>query len=681
MKTFLKKIPHFFEFQFFPLYLLLLAFLTYGILIPFLGFYWDDFPYSWFAHIGGTSGVFRAVAEDRPALGLLYGITLPLLGNNPLVWQLFGIFTHWLFSVCIFKIILAIWPTEGEKAGWIAALSLVYPGFSQHWISVIYSQAFLLFSLYFLSITLMIRAIKDKKKYWSNTIAAIVLSLFSMACSEYTAGLELLRPFIIFLVLPSNDDKKNFKPQLKKVFFKWIPYLASLVCFGIYRIFFATSVLYSVRITDDLIGNPFGLLVDFIQSSLNNLLNAGVIAWIKPFTLLANLNPSRFTDQMYILIVGLSLVFLFLIFRCIHKTINGQSSRKDSKWGKAAIFLGIAGIIAAGVPFFAVKYKLLLSFPYDRLSLPMILGSTLIIVGVVYLFIKRPVLKNIILILIISFSIGSQFLFANTYREDWDSLKNFFWQLHWRIPDIKKGTMLLTDKMPLRYYSDNSLTAPLNWLYEKPIENSELPLILNFLSVRVGNRIPNLQPNTPINQYYRIVNFIGNTSDSLVFQFAPPGCVHILDPYLDRFNPSLSLEISSAIHLSNFSRILDTVQLKMEPLKLLGDEPVHNWCYYYQKAELAKQSSQWTEIVNLGKLAFSLNDYPNDPIERFPFIEAYAHTGNYQKALELSQKTIEISPLYNDMLCALWKRIDKTTSTQPIPEEINQFLTDQLHCE
>ena len=283
--------------------------------------------------------------------------------------------------------------------------------------------------------------------------------------------------------------------------------------------------------------------------------------------------------------------------------------------------------------------------------------------------------------LIVSFSIGSQFLFANTYREDWDNLKNFFWQLHWRIPDIKNGTMLLTDKMPLRYYSDNSLTAPLNWSYKKTTEYSEMPLILNFLSVRVGNRIPNLLSNTPIDQYYRIVNFIGNTSDSLVFQFAPPGCVHILDPDLDRFNPSISLELASAIHLSNYSRILDTGQIHKELLDLFGDEPVHNWCYYYQKAELARQSGQWTEIVNLGSFAFSLSDYPNDPIERFPFIEAYAHTGDYRKALELSQKTIEISSLYSDMLCVLWNRIGKSTDTPSFPEEIHGFLNDQLHCE
>ena len=35
----------------------------------------------------------------------------------------------------------------------------------------------------------------------------------------------------------------------------------------------------------------------------------------------------------------------------------------------------------------------------------------------------------------------------------------FLWQLSWRIPGLEKGTTVLTNDIPLRYYSDNSLTA------------------------------------------------------------------------------------------------------------------------------------------------------------------------------------------------------------------------------
>ncbi|MFQ5923650.1 MAG: hypothetical protein ACE5M4_12480, partial [Anaerolineales bacterium] len=43
-----------------PVILLLVAAVAYGPLIPWLGFYWDDWPKAWFLHTLGPSG-FHAV--------------------------------------------------------------------------------------------------------------------------------------------------------------------------------------------------------------------------------------------------------------------------------------------------------------------------------------------------------------------------------------------------------------------------------------------------------------------------------------------------------------------------------------------------------------------------------------------------------------------------------------------
>jgi hypothetical protein len=681
MKSNNKFLNRILRIKYFPILLLFLALLTYGALIPTLGFYWDDFPYSWFAHIGGASGVFRAVAADRPVLGILYGIIVPFLGENPLAWQLFAILTHWLWALCIFFLIRTIWPEKDKEAVLITMLFLVYPGFSQQWISVIYSQVFLLFSIYFLSILLMVFTIREKRRYWLLTILSLALSLFSMAALEYTIGLELLRPIIILLVLnstsPSLDIRKKMWVSLKR----WVPYLLGLILFGIYRIFLASSVLYSVRITDDLVHNPFGLFIQFIQASFNNLLNAGFAAWIKPFSSLANINFTHWTDKLFL---GITLTSAVLIFAYIHfSQINGKekSTPNEIKWAIWAILLGSIAIFFSGLPFFAVRYELILSFPYDRLSLPMIFGSALIIFGLSVVILRNKLIWNVFFSLLIGFSIGTQFLNANAYREDWDNLREFFWQMRWRIPDMEKGTMLLTDNLPLEHYSDNSLSAPLNWMYTDSIVNNEMPYILNFTSVRLGNRVPNLEAGTPINQYYRIVNFVGNTSDSLVIQFSPPGCLHILDPELDEFNPNVSSALSKAIQLTNFSRILDTPKKAIDSsLAIFGEEPFHNWCYYYEKAALAQQNGEWKIISDLGKTAFSINDYPNDAIERFPFIEAYAHLDDFTHSVQLTRKTLEISPAYSKMLCALWSRIFNTRNSMPFPEEINVFLTNELQC-
>jgi hypothetical protein len=670
-----------FSVRYFPVFLLLLAFLTYGILLPFLGFYWDDFPYAWFAHVGGANGVFRAVAEDRPVLGLLYAVTVPILGGNPLVWQFFAIITHWLCAFLVFLLIKEIWHSQ-EDAAWIAILFLVFPGFGQHWISVIYSQLFLLLALFFGSLLLMVHSLKDRKRYWLFTLLSILTSLFSMACSEYTVGLELIRPFIIYFILHSDRSGKRSKEIFISAFNRWLPYLASLFIFGIYRVFIASSVLYSVRITNDLLTNPFGLILGFFKSSFNNLINAGIIAWFKPFFVLTSLDLNHWIDRIYLIIIVAALICLYFLSKIIVKTnpvSEIESSKKRPVW---LILIGLTAIVLSGIPFFAVKYELSLSFPYDRLVLPMMLGSCLFLLGISQLVFRNPVYQKLFLILVIAFSIGSHFMKANGFREDWENLRVFFWQLRWRVPDMQSETMLLTDELPMSYYSDNSLTAPLNWIYQKPIENNQLPFILNFLSVRLGNRIPNLEPNTYIDQYYRIFNFNGNTSNSLVMQFSPPGCLHILEPDLDRYNPNVSPELSLATGLTNFSRIINRQLIPSNGSSFpLGNEPAHNWCYYYELAALAQQFQDWEKIVSLGEKAFNLNDYPNDPIERFPFIEAYAHFGNYDRAFELSQKTFQISPLYSRILCALWDRIEKSTDIKPIPLEIKDFLSNQLSCE
>jgi len=387
-------------------------------------------------------------------------------------------------------------------------------------------------------------------------------------------------------------------------------------------------------------------------------------------------------DRIYLLILITGIFLFYIVAKITNKSKAQETIKEIHQWAKISILLGLLVIFFSGIPFFAVQYQLKLSFPYDRLSLPMILGSCLLIIGASFLIFNNPMTQKIFLSIVIGFSIGAQFLNANTYREDWDNLREFFWQLQWRVPDMEKETMLLTNKLPLNYYSDNSLSAPLNWIYEKPIENGQMPYILNFLSVRLGNRIPNLEPSTSIDQYYRIVNFIGNTSNSLVLQYAPPGCVHILDPELDLYNPSLSPELSAAIHLTNFERILNKNRANENNLpRFLGSEPAHNWCYYYEKAALLQQQKKWNEIVILGETAFSLQDYPNDPIERFPFIEAYAHKGDYYRALELSKKTIEISPQYSKMLCALWERIKEAYNIQSFPEELMEFLSTHPQCE
>jgi len=95
-------------------------------------------------------------------------------------------------------------------------------------------------------------------------------------------------------------------------------------------------------------------------------------------------------------------------------------------------------------------------------------------------------------------------------------------------------------------------------------------------------------------------------------------------------------------------------------------EPAHGWCYYFEKADLARQLGDWETVTQLGDAAFALDDYPNDPVERFVFIEGYAHTTDWEKAVELSQASYKVSKNYvAPLLCKLWDRIERETKSTP----------------
>ena len=102
---------------------------------------------------------------------------------------------------------------------------------------------------------------------------------------------------------------------------------------------------------------------------------------------------------------------------------------------------------------------------------------------------------------------------------------------------------------------------------------------------------------------------------------------------------------------------------------IYGPEPVHGWCYYFERAGLAAQMKDWTAVTELGNAAFLLDDFPNDPVERFVFIEGYAHKGNWERALELSTASYRVSPDYvGPLLCPLWDRIRAQTDPAPTRE-------------
>ena len=245
------------------------------------------------------------------------------------------------------------------------------------------------------------------------------------------------------------------------------------------------------------------------------------------------------------------------------------------------------------------------------------------------------------------------------------------------MPALETNTAIISNDLPVTYFSDNSLSGPLNWIYSRP---GEMDHILYFISIRLNRGLPDLEPGLAIEQNYLAKTFHGSTSQLVVIDYSPPGCLRVLDPQIDPANRLLVPLLRDAAVLSNRGMIRAQNAVTL-PASLFAPEPVHGWCYYFEKADLARQSGDWQKVVELGDIAFSLDDHPNDPVERFVFIEGYAHTGDWERAVKLSRESYQVSKDYvKPLLCRLWERIELETTDDANRNEALSEVENILAC-
>jgi len=247
----------------------------------------------------------------------------------------------------------------------------------------------------------------------------------------------------------------------------------------------------------------------------------------------------------------------------------------------------------------------------------------------------------------------------------------------WRAPALEKNTIVLINE-ELTYYADNSLSAALNWIYAPTQHDDDIDYVLFYPTNRDSL---SLTPNLQVEYDFLAGKFNGNTSQVVVFYYVPPKCLRLLDPEIDSINRLIPDEtmLRDAALLSSTSTIL--IEQVAQMPKIYNPEPAHGWCYYFQKADLARQIKDWETVTRLGDVAFALDDYPNDPVERFVFVEGYAHNGEWEKAVEYSIDSFRVSKNYvGPLLCKLWERIERETESTPEQVSALNELRNKVEC-
>ncbi|MCU0488019.1 MAG: hypothetical protein MUE67_03590 [Anaerolineales bacterium] len=683
-----------------PLALLASAILVHGLLIPWLGFYWDDWPTFFFLDRFGP-GIFpHAYGVDRPALGWLFSLTTRLVGESPLAWQVFALLTRWLASLCLWRLLREIWPERSLETAWGAFLFILYPGFRQQPIAFTYSADWIAISLFFLSLWLMLVAVRLLTRQASTTLSLPVHKLlpvgllalswllagYVMFADEYYFGLELLRPVFLWMIL--GKAFQNWRQRLVRAALAWAPYLALMAGFLYWRLVIFVSPRGQLQLFDDLASQPLRALINLAVKIAGDLFQSSLGAWLQTLDVrnLLELPLALALAALLLALVVFGLTYFFFKGLPFEEMPTGQpEADARQSWSIQALLVGIFALLIGGWPFWVTNLPIDLYFPWDRFNLAMMFGASLAFAGLVAWrrpqSLRRVSARQGALILAVLAGLATSFHFYNAhlYRQEWAAQRDFFWQLAWRAPQIKPGTLLLTSRLPFRYYSDNSLTAPLNLIYAPENRTRQLDYLLYTLDARLGNRLPELKPGLQISQPYRIVSFDGNTDATVIFFYDPPRCLKVINPLTDLLLPGKPDGIAEAAALSRLDLIRSSPEPLTLPAALFGSEPEHGWCYYYQKAELAGQNGDWAEAARLAELALALPGELSRPkaAELLPFIEAYLRTGQWETARLLTRNATAKNTKLAESLCPLWYAVresdlgDGSSYTQAI---------EQLHC-
>ncbi len=679
-----------------PLALLALTLLAYGLRAFSLGFFWDDWPYLWYFHRFGPAGIIAAFTQDRPFLSLIYNATLSLLGNSTQNWQMFALLARWLCSLGLWWALTLTWPRHPHKTAWVAFLFAIYPGFTQQWISVIYGQAFLLYALVFFSIgiTLWLARRRASLPIWKlliGTLLALSLSAFTMFSTEYFFGLELLRPILLWLVLAAppaaaGPRLKVLRRRLTRTAAWWGPYLGLMILFVIWRGLIHTFPSAELTTLEGISRSPLGAVQSLLLTILEDLLEATLVAWGQPLQLAGLIESAGAFAGLRLLavIAGTGLLAAVYLTRLTPKAPPvDRLDQARPRWAWQAIAVGLVALAVAGWPFWITGLPMRMGFPQDRYTLPLVPGVALLLAGLIDLlggkdgFNADVPRKAILLGIIVGLAAGFHNSQALQYRQDWQKARDFFWQLTWRAPGVDTGTLFLTEKLPFKYFEDDSLTGPLNWTYDPGGDTTRMGYLLYDLHVRQYS-LPGLQPGLPVKKDFRATLFEGTTSQVLVVDYQPPGCVRVLDPVYDADLYNFPELLQRAIPLSNPAQWIRDASPAAVPPEIFPTEPKHRWCYFYEKAELARQEQDWEAIYWLTQESIKSGYRPEDPAEYLPFIEGHLRLWLQDDAFQLTEAAYEGSWKLRPALCAAWTRAAR--SGIDISESYRVKLKEIVQC-
>jgi hypothetical protein len=632
----------------------------------------DDWFYVYNGLVSGANVFMDMLLHMRPIRGPLYEFYFLLFGLHPLpynltlyFWRLVGGFgALWLFN--------QLWPGRRIANFFMAVFFLVFPGLAWWIAGLSFQPQILSLCLEVFSIVFTLEAIRSDsvggRIAWS--FAAILSGWIYLALVEYAIGMEVFRLLCVFLFIwhrngqPSlrqvlsrsvksstgeQDSSKRSRDALTRSAREGVRAYAPFFVIPVGFVFWYLFIFENWRKAQDA-SAQLSRMLDTPSTALWWLLrlfqgtfNVTLLAWAVPFY--QYLFSGRLRDILLNLAFA-GLVIVAAVWADRHLKAKGQTGaaieHAAEDWQIEALVTGLLGTIAGVVPI--VMANRIVAFEnLSHYTLPAALAGAVFLGGLVFL-IRPGSIRTAVLASLVAIAAMTHLSVATKAINEERAMTEFWWQMTWRAPSIQPNTMLVVVYPDVESFTGNEFVwGPANSIYYPERQNGSLITVALAAAPLEPDTLDKLIMGAPTVEktdliMTRTVKMYTFQNILVLTQPASTSCVHAIDPRWSGLSTSDNALVVALASRSRIENIAPDAPPPHPSELLFGSEPAREWCYYFEKADLARQQGKWEEVASLGDRVLKMGLRPRDLVEWMPFLQAYAARDDFKEVRDMAKR-------------------------------------------
>lgn len=626
--------------------------------------YRDDWYYIMDRLIGGP-GVFQGMFSiDRPARGPFFELYYQLFGITPLPYHLASYIWRFLAGLAALWLFRLLWPDQRRATLWMALLFVLFPGYLR-WMEGMEDQPRIAsLCLEGLSIALTLKAIGAARPL--PRIAAWVGSILTgwayLALVDFGTGMEVFRLLCVFVVV---DGQMPGEPILKRALSTlraWA--LAALIPAGF--LFWRLFIFHNQRPQTD-IGRQVGVflasplttaatwLVRLVQSAADVL----IFSWVTP--VLQGYFGLRLKEILPgAILVSLAVGAFYLANRLLRSEALESEQDSGALWSQQAVAIGLLGVVAGVLP--VIVANRYVDFErYSHYALPASLSAAVFLVGLLYSFRSHRASLHIGAALV-ACAVAAHYVYSTQIVQEERTISAFWHQVAWRAPMISPQTTLFVNYPNVDYEENvDAVQGPANFIYY-PGPTGQIPVTYPLFALpKTDQTVTQVLVGKDATAGYRTHRGTIDFARLLVLsQPSPDSCVHLINGQSPLFSASDPSDIRVVGASSQIAVVTEGPDAPKLSALMFGPEPSHGWCYYFEKADLARQFADWKQIAALGREVDGLGLHPNDGVEWTPLLQAYAYLGDVPRFNQTARR-LAADPFARVQACSILKQMRQSS--------------------